>query len=383
MQSESLFDQLVDRRGTASLKWEKYGPGVLPMWVADMDFPSPPAVIQAIIERAEHGVYGYTLPPAALADAVISWLDRRYGWQIEPAWLVWLPGLVCGLNVVCRAVGNANDAVLTLTPIYPPFLSAPQNQQRILQTCPMTIAEGKPCIDFSCLENTVTSKTKLFLFCNPHNPCGRVFNRQELELTAEFCLRHDVIICSDEVHCDLILDADKHHIPLASLDPEIARRTITLMAPSKTFNLPGLGLSFAVISDAELRRHFKRAMEGIVPWPNLFGYAAALAAYRNGERWLEELLAYLRGNRDLLIRRISAMPALSCFPPEATYLAWIDARSLPVEDPHAFFLKAGVGLSDGVDFGAPRFLRMNFGCPRKLLEEALQSMAAALKELRP
>ncbi|MDZ7316566.1 MAG: PatB family C-S lyase [candidate division KSB1 bacterium] len=382
MERENIFDRLIDRRGTASLKWEKYPSQVLPMWVADMDFPSPPAVIQALIERARHGIYGYTLPPRDLPEVVMAWLHRRYGWQIEPDWLVWLPGLVCGLNIVCRAVGNAGDAVITLTPIYPPFLSAPQNQQRVLSTCQMHSTNGKSCIDFFQFERMLTPNTKLFLFCNPHNPTGRVFSREELERTAEVCLRHNLIICSDEVHCDLILDADKRHIPLASLDPEIARRTVTLMAPSKTFNLPGLGLSFAVISDLELRRQFKRAMEGIVPWPNLFGYTAALAAYRDGEEWLRELLIYLRGNRDLLVRRINAMPALSCYSPEATYLAWIDAQNLPVENPHDFFLRAGVGLSDGVDFGAPRFLRMNFGCPRKRLEEALQIMAAALNELQ-
>ncbi len=373
------FDTLIDRSTSASLKWDKYkGRDIIPLWVADMDFRSPQEVVQALHARVDHGVFGYTLPPETLTTAVISHLQQEYGWTIQQKWLVWLPGLVCGLNVACRAVGNAGDEVLVCTPNYPPFMSAPVLSGRALITVPLIREGSRWAMDLEALERAITPRTRLFLLCNPHNPVGRVWTQAELSGLADLAERHDLIICSDEIHADLVLDTDKHHLPLAMLAPEITRRTITLHAPSKTFNIPGLGCSFAVISDPALRTSFQRAMDGIVPHVNLLGYAATEAAYRFGQPWRQQLLAYLRGNRDLVLQAVADMPGLSMTPVEATYLAWIDTRSAGMDTPEKFFEQAGVGLSGGAAFGLPGFARLNFGCPRSLLAEALQRMQRAL-----
>jgi len=373
------FDAPIDRRNSDSEKWDKYqGRDIIPLWVADMDFRSPPAVIDALHERVSHGVFGYTHPSEALTAAVLDHLDRDFGWQAEQEWIVWLPGLVCGLNVICRAMGTAGDAVATFVPVYPPFLSAPPLSQRTLITAPLHVRDGRWVPDMEAMERSVTPLTRLLLLCNPHNPAGRVWSREELLRFAELAERHDLVIGSDEIHAGLILDADMRHCPMAALSPDISRRTITLLAPSKTYNIPGLGCSFAVISDPGLRRDFRKAMGRIVPHVNIFGYTAALAAYRDGEAWRRELIAYLRGNRDLVAGEIARMPGLSMTPVEATYLAWIDARGTGIEQPARFFEEAGVGLSDGNDFGAPGFVRLNFGCRRELLGEALGRMARAL-----
>jgi cystathionine beta-lyase len=373
------FDAAVDRSGTGSEKWDKYaGRDVIPMWVADMDFRSAPAIIEALRRRVEHGVFGYTGAPAELADAVTAMLEREYGWRVDCSWLVWLPGLVSGLNVACRAVGEDGDEVVTLVPVYPPFLKAPRNSRRGLVKVPLSEQANRWSIDFDRLEAAVTPRTRLFLLCNPHNPVGRVFSRHELARLAEICLRRGVTVCSDEIHCGLVLDRDKNHVPTAALDPEVARRTITLMAPSKTFNIPGLGCSFAVVPDEELRRRFRASMAGIVPMLNPFGYAAALAAYRECGEWHSALLDYLRANREELRRGIRSMPGLAMAPVEGTYLAWIDVRRTELADPVGFFEQGGVGLQDGREFDGAGFVRLNFGCPRATLREALARMAAAL-----
>jgi cystathionine beta-lyase len=373
------FDTPIDRRATASLKWDRYGErDILPLWIADMDFRSPPAVIAALHERVEHGVYGYTHAPPALLDTIVARLGVRYGWTIEPDWIVWLPGLVSGLNVTCRAIGEDGDDVLTLTPIYPPFLEAPAQQRRRLATVALRQDRQRWTIDFERLEAAVTPRTRLLMLCNPHNPVGRVYTREELTRLAAFADRHNLTICSDEIHCDLVLDTDKSHTPIATLDHAIAARTITLMAPSKTFNLPGLGCGFAVIANEALRRCFKQAMAGIVPYVNAFGYTAALAAYRNGGDWHETLLSYLRGNRKFLAEAISALPGLAMAHVEATYLAWIDARALDLDNPARFFERAGIGLSDGTDFAAPGFVRLNFATSRSQLEAAVERLRTAL-----
>ena len=226
-----------------------------------------------------------------------------------------------------------------------------------------------------------TQSSDLFMLCHPHNPVGTVFNREELDRFAQWTLERDLYVCSDEIHCDLLLEPGLEHIPLASIGPEIADRTITLMAPSKTFNLPGFGCSFAIISNGELRRKFKKAISGIVPDPPAMGFTLAETAYRTGEPWRLELLGYLKGNRDFALEELGRITGLTAYPPEATYLMWIDARELPVENAHSFFEKAGVGLSDGKDFGSPGFLRMNLGCSRDLLVQALERMTVACKDL--
>lgn len=379
--SQSLydFDQPIDRRRTGSEKWNRYADrDIIPLWVADMDFASPPAVLDALHERIDHGVFGYTAPGEGVRQAVIDHLQRDFAWTVGAKELVWLPGLVTGLNVLCRAVGARGDAVLTCSPIYPPFLSAPRLSERELLDVPLVQQGQRWQFDFAALEAAITPRTRLLLVCNPHNPVGRVWSRPELERLATFARRHALVIGSDDIHAGLVLDPDKHHIPIASLDPEIAERCITLLAPSKTYNIPGLGCSFAVISNPQLRRSFKQAMGRIVPHVNTLGLTAAEAAYRHGEPWRQELLAYLRGNRDLVMQAVAAMPGLTMAPVEATYLAWIDTRARGIAAPGRFFEDAGVGLSDGKDFGAPGFVRLNFGCPRPLLVEALQRMRLAL-----
>jgi len=374
------FDAPVDRRGTSSEKWDKYrGRDIIPLWVADMDFRSPPAVLEALHERVDHGVFGYTGVPPSLVAAVCTALAGGYGWEIHPEWLVWLPGLVTGLNVACRAVGSDGDEVLTFTPVYPPFLSAPTLSRRVCTRVPLCGDANRWFIDRDLLERTITPRTRLLLLCNPHNPVGRVWTAEDLAYLATLAECHDLIICSDEIHAGLVLDTDKRHIPIAALSPDIARRTITLQAPSKTYNVPGLGCSFAVISDQGLRRAFRSAMGRIVPHVNLFGYTAAEAAYRCGEPWRQTLLAYLRGNRDLVAGAIAAMPGLCAAHVEATYLTWIDTRAAGIEQPGRFFEAAGVGLSDGADFDGSGFVRLNFGCSRALLAEALGRMRRALE----
>lgn len=352
------------------------------MWVADMDFSAPPVVLEALGSRLAHGVFGYPRVTDDVRDAVLLHLKRDLGWSVAPEWLVWLPGLVTGLNVCCRAVGESGDAVVTATPIYPPFMSAPKLSDRQLQTVPLTTAHDEWCWDLEALAAATDARTRLLMLCNPHNPVGRVWRKDELEALALMAERHDWIICSDDIHCELLLEPGVRYTPIATLSPEVARRTITLLAPSKTYNIPGLGAAFAVIPDAALRRRFERVVAGIVPHINVLGYTAMAAAYRHGVPWRDALLDHLRGNRDYLTSALNKVPDLKLQTPEATYLAWIDASGLdlPVGQSAArFFEAAGVGLSPGEDFlpGATDHVRLNFGCTRATLDEAIRRITKA------
>lgn len=389
------FETVLPRLGTDSQKWQKYPDrDILPMWVADMDFRSSPAILQALRERVDHGVFGYARPVKATVDAVVSACAARYGWVIDPAWIVWLPGLVCGLNVTAQAFAEPGEEVLCLTPVYPPFMTAPRNSGRVpravslvLREGPTGQADGRWEIDWAALEAAVTPRTRLFFLCNPHNPVARVFRREELVRLAEFCARHGLVLCSDEIHCDLILDPELPHLPTALVAPEHAARTVTLMAPSKTYNVPGLGTSFAIIPDPALRARFTRATAGIVAEVTCLGFAACEAAYRDSEDWRQGLLATLRGNRDRLLEALRGgeLPGVRLAAPiEATYLAWLDVSALQLADPIAHFEAHGVGLSECVFFGAPKgtHVRLNFGCPRATLDEGLRRMAAACRAAR-
>ena len=377
-----LFDQVPERRGTNSLKWDKYDdPDIIPMWVADMDFRCPPEVIAAAEQTVALGNFGYGKPSPELIEIVVARMQEQYDWSIDPRWIVWLPGMVCAFNAALRASGQPGDDVLTAVPVYPPFLSAPDNFEQNLITADLALNNERWSLDFDALEAAVTDRTRNLLLCHPHNPVGTVFTREELERLAAFCQRHDIVACSDEIHCEMLLDEDARHYPLASLSPEIADRTITLMAPSKTFNLPGFGCSFAIISNNDLRTSYKKACAGIVPDPPAMGFTLAEAAYRHGEPWRLELMTYLRSNRDFALERLSSMSGLKPFRNAATYLTWIDARGLGMEDPCSFFEKHGVGLSNGRDFGSPGYLRLNLGCTRSLLSKGLDRMAAAIAAL--
>ena len=375
------FDATPDRHDSASSKWEKYGDrDIIPLWVADMDFRTAPCIIEMLSERVRHGIFGYTQPPAELPRAIEQALARDFDWTIDPDWLVWMPSLVVGLNVVSRAFAEQGEEILTAVPIYPPFLSAPRNADRVTVTAPLLDQEGRWLWDFDALERAVTKKTRTLLLCSPHNPTGRVWSADELHTLATFCDRHNLVLVSDEIHSGLVLDRDKKHIPIASLG-DVADRTVTLLSASKTFNLPGLGCAFAIVPNAQLRAKLQRTMRGIVHHVGALGYFATLAAYRDGKSWQLALLDYLRDNRDLVEARLSSLPGIRTWHVEATYLAWIDGRALPVKDPATFFEDAGVGLYDGALFDAPGFLRLNFACSRSLLVKALDRIQSAVDSL--
>lgn len=376
-----VFDQLPNRHGTGSLKWQKYAcQDILPLWVADMDFPSAPEIIEALQHRTAHSVFGYTVPYEDVENAALDYLQRVHGYKVQREALVWVPGLVPALNVACAAYGEPGDAIMATTPVYPPFLSAPKNRHRHLVTTALRLDErDRWSFDWDAMEASVTPRTRLFLLCNPHNPVGRVFDEDELRRVGDFCIKHNLVLCSDEIHCDLILDPNAHHRCIATLSPEIAERTLTLMAPSKTYNIPGLACAFAIIENPHLRTTFQRAAVGFITEVNCLGYAACAAAYRYGEPWRQALLTYLRGNRDYLYDYLAAhLPQIKLHPMEATYLAWLDVRGLGLQHPAAHFEANGVGLSDGALFGDTNFLRLNFGCPRSVLEQALERIRKAL-----
>jgi len=381
------LDTCIDRRCTESSKWRHYGPDVLPMWVADMDFPSPEPVVRALRERVEHGIYGYGIEPVELREVLVERLQQLYGWQVSPEAFVFLPGVVIGLNLACHALATPGEGVLVQTPVYPPILRAHTHAGLTGDEMELTREpDGRYTVDWEAFERAITPRTRLFALCNPHNPVGRVFERGELERMAAIGLRHDLFICSDEIHCDLLFPGHPHR-PIASLSAEVEARTVTLMAPSKSYNIAGLHCAFAVIPNPELRARYTAARRGLVGSPSILAYAAALAAYRDGEPWLTEVLRYLEANRDLL-RQYAAehLPGIGVGPVEGTYLAWLDCRGAGLaESPHAFFLRqARVAVNDGLDFGrgGEGFVRLNFGCPRSQLLDALQRMAAALAGLK-
>jgi len=378
------FDRIIDRRAVPGEKWSRYADrDVIPMWVADMDFAAPQPILDAIRRRLEHPVLGYTDAWPSLEQAVVEGIARDHGWRIEPDWLLWLPGMISAFNVACRATGHDGDGVFTATPIYPPFLGAPANNRRRLQQAALVRGAQRWEWDWDAVEQALDPGSRLFMLCNPHNPVGRVFDRQELTRIAEICAARDLTICSDEIHCGLVLDDDKPHVPIASLDESVAARTITLMAPSKTWNIPSLYCAFAIIPDAGLRRRYRHAMRGIVPHTNLLGLVATEAAYRDCDDWRRRLIAYLRDNRARVAQGLEGLDGLHPTLPEATYLAWLDLREWQrvhsIEDLHGHFERAGVGLSDGRGFGAPGFLRLNFGCPATRLEAGLERMRRAMR----
>jgi cysteine-S-conjugate beta-lyase len=377
------FDSLIDRYHSDSIKWHQYDQDVLPMWVADMDFRSPEPVIQALLERVQHGCFGYGIEPQELREVIVDRLMQRYLWEVAPEQLVFVPGVVTGFNLACRVFASPGDGVLVQTPVYPPILQAPGLGGLARHEMELTRQpDGQYLVDCDLFERAITDRTRIFILCNPHNPVGRVFRRDELERMAGVCLRHNMLICSDEIHGDLVLGGSRH-TPIASLDPEIAEHTITLMAPSKTFNIAGLQCSVAIIPNETLRKRFDAARMGLIPSVDVFGFTAALAAYRHGQPWLDKVLGYLEDNRDFLLRSVAqTLPGIRMSKPEGTYLAWLDCREANIQgNPQQFFLNtAHVAMNDGVEFGrgGEGFVRLNFGCPQPMLAESLGRMASAL-----
>ncbi|NLT42418.1 MAG: putative C-S lyase, partial [Anaerolineae bacterium] len=372
------FDTPINRRGTDCLKWDTCAEDVLPLPVADMDFVAPEPVLRALQERLNHGVFGYSCEPAELREVIVDRLWERYGWSVSPEALLFLPGVIAGFNLACRTTAPPGTGILMQPPVYPPILGSPANHGLRRLEAPLVRGDGgRYQVDWGAFDR-LAAEAHLFILCNPHNPVGRVFTRAELEQMAEVCLRHDLTVCSDEIHCDVIFSGS-HHMPLASVHPEIARRTITLMAPSKTFNIPGIHCAFAVIPDADLRERYAKARAGMVGAPGVLGYAAGLAAYRDGDEWLAQALAYIEANRDFLVEFVERrLPGVTVSPVEGTFLAWLDCRESGIEgSPAQFFLqKARVALGDGAAFGKPGegFARLNFACPRVTLTEGLDRM---------
>jgi cystathionine beta-lyase len=385
------FDVVIDRRGSDSAKWNWFAPDVIPLWVADMDFRVPDPVLRVLHEKVEHGIFGYEMASTALLEAVCVRMKKLYDWTVLPEQVVTLPGLVTGIHVATRAICAPGESVLVQPPVYPPFLDVAKNMQVERQLAPLRdVHTGSTLhyeIDFEVFENAITNTTRLFILCNPHNPTGQVYSRDDLTRLSEICQRQGLIICSDEIHSELLLDTPRH-TPIATLSPEIADRSITLIAPSKTFNLAGLFCSFAIIPNADLRQKFNQAMTGIVPHTNSLGLAAAHAAFTEGDEWLGQLLPYLKRNRDVMVDYVTEhLPGIATTVPEGTYLAWLDCREaiaqgLLPQSPQQFFLdQAKVGLNDGSAFGpgGEGFVRLNFGCPRVTLVEGLNRMSAAMK----
>jgi len=376
----SIFDEYIDRRDSKSDKWDKYkGTDIIPMWVADMDFKAPTAVIEAMEERVKHGVFGYTPLDDETLEAFIDFVKRHYNWEIKKEWILYSYGVVISMNFTCKAIGS-KDVIIT-TPIYPHFYKAPKNAGSRTIEVPLVEKNNRWCVDFEKFEDSITKECKLFMLCNPHNPGGTVFTKEELERFADIAKRHDLIVCSDEIHADLILNPDVKHIPIASLNEDIAQRSITLLAPSKTFNIAGLKSSFVIIPNDSLRRAYKKEMTGLVDDPNILATVATKVAYKECDDWLSSLREYLRENLKIVQEFVAKNPKLKLLNQDATFLAWIDVSALGLQNPYEYFLTYGVGLSDGEPFGNKSFIRLNFGTDKNTLKKALDRMQKAIDSL--
>jgi len=377
----SFFDTPVTRRATGSLKWDRRS-DLDPFWVADMDFTSAPEIIEAIRSRVDHGVFGYALPHQSLVDALQEYLVSRLGVTVPENQIVHLGGLVPALSLAARAFGKPGDRLMTATPVYPPFLGIHHDASMELLTTDHIEVDGRWTFDWEAMEAQVTANTKIFVLSNPQNPLGRVYTGEEITRLASFCEKHDLILLSDEIHCDLVLnEARTPHFSALNLEPELRDRTITLLSPSKTYNIAGLGYACAVIPNDRIRRRFDAARGHTLPEINCIAYYAAEAAYRHGEPWRQELLSYLRQNKKLLTNTLrEKIPGVKIPEIEATYLAWIDCRELEVDQPIQKAEQAGLFLSDGAFFGHGRCIRMNFGTQTDRLAKALDQLVTALTE---
>jgi len=378
------FDQVFDRHATGSTKWSRYPADVLPMWVADMDFAAPPVIIQALQKRLEHPLLGYSVPQDNLRDAIVADLWNKFAWRVKPSELVFLPGVESGFNMALKALVQPQQNVVVQTPNYPPLRHAPGNWGlNTVELAFVAQADGSYATPLDALRESLNGGGALLL-SNPHNPLGKVFPREELQAVADICLAQDAWIISDEIHAELCFDG-RVHIPTASLSPEIAKRTITLMSASKAYNIAGLKTSFMIIQDPALLARVNHARCGMVDSVNPLGLEATRVAYSEAGPWLTEMLAYVQGNRDYLVDAVrTRLPGVSINVPQGTYLAWLDCSALGLADPQQFFLEqAKVGLSAGLDFGdqSKQFVRLNFGCPRALLEEGIQRIENSLTSL--
>lgn len=384
------FDEVIERRGTDSVKWDGmknvWGrDDLFPLWIADTDFRTPPCVMDALRKRLEHEVLGYTFACDEWYEAIVSWLHRRHGWDIEREMLAFVPGVVRGQAFALKCFTKPGDKVMVMSPVYPPFFQVTERLEREVVYSPLDLRDGRFEIDFERFRRDIRGCGALIL-CNPHNPGGRVWEVEELRQIAEICRENRVLVISDEIHADLTLPPCKHH-PFATVSEAAARGALTLMAPSKAFNMPGLGSSYAVIVDEEIRNRFRKYMEaGDFCEGHLLAYIGTIAAYTQGEEWLEQMLDYLKGNIDFTENFLKErIPGIAMMHPQASYLVFLDCRAwgLPQEELIRLFVeKAHLALNDGSTFGKPGegFMRLNIGCPRSVLEQALRQLEAAVKE---
>lgn len=374
------FDQVISRASTNSSKWNKFAADVLPMWVADMDFAAPPFILDALKSRIDHPILGYTDHPASLNEAFQGWLDYHFGWKIHDAWQVWLPGVVPALNLACQTL-EASSEIIIPTPVYHPFLALAKNASLKEVRVPMRQVDGHWSIDFDTLQASVTPRSRMILICNPQNPTGRCYNEAELHELASFVINNNLILVSDEIHCNIILGTHgqhhsiQHH-PIAALVPELLERTISLYSASKVYNIPGVSSAVAVIADSALRQRFINARKGLIPGIGPLGFVAAECAFRDRSNWIPELTQYLRGNLEYLREQLGNRLT----PLEGTYLAWINVADQQLENAEQHFAHHGLGISPGAQFGEASHIRLNFGCPRSTLAEGLRRFKLALQE---
>ncbi len=375
------FDKILDRKNKGFVKWDKYvGKDIIPMWVADMEFKSCNFIIKRLRQKINEGMFGYSYPPKEAYEAVIVYEKRMHDWEIEKEWIIFVPGLVSSIHAIINIFTKRNQNVLTFLPIYPPFIQAPKLFKRKLKGYFLKQNNNSFIVDFDMLKNDLEKKDKLFMLCNPHNPTGKIFSKEELFKISEIAKENNLLVVSDEIHCDLILDKNKKHIPFATVSDFALQNSITMHAPSKTYNIAGLNTAFLIIPNKKLRKKFLNGVGETIPLVNVLGYQALIAAYNNCENWKHQLLEYLVLNRDIVYEFINSTKMLKMIKPDATYLAWIDATK--IKNPAKYFEKYGVGLSDGADFGQEGYVRLNFACPRAMLFEALNRIEKALSNLK-
>ena len=376
------FDQIIPRKDTQSTKWLKFSDeDVLPMWIADMDFACPSVITNAMTQRIDQGIFGYTDTPSDLTEVFVRKVYENTEWKIQDDWVVWIPGGVVGLNVSCKTVLAPGEMAMVPSPIYAPFTEAPENMERGFVKNYLVDSKGRLEFDLEAIETILTEDTKMFFLCNPHNPGGTVFSKQEIEKISSICEERKIIVCSDEIHSDLILEEGLKHVPFASLNKYNEEHSITIMGPCKTYNLAGFPIAAAIIPNEELREDFVRNTKGIVAHIDSLAFVAAEAAYSKADIWHSELLDYLKFNRKILSERINKIEGISLKGPEAGFLAWIDCRNSEISNPAEFFInEAKVGVHDGAWFGNKDYVRLNFGCPSSLLEDAISRIEKAFSQ---
>ena len=378
---KTLFDQVIDRQRSGSLKWDKYSNDVLPMWVADMDFAVAEPIQNALIERLSHPVYGYTVPSDAFKQAIVGHLKREYDWTVDTDWLVFLPGVVTGLAVSCRAFCLDDDKIMVNPPIYHHFYDSHEGKRQSLVKVPLQNQQQRWTYDLDGMRAACADGLAMIMMCTPHNPTGTVFTQAELQQVGDMCAEYDMMMISDEIHGDLVIDKKSKHIPTAVACPEHADRIVTLMSASKTWNLAGLNASFAIVSNSSMREKFVSACQSIVPPTPPLAMVATQAAYDAGGPWRKTLLSYLWDNYQIIESELRSIQGLRLEPLQATYLAWVDATELGLEKTADYFEQHGVGLSSGEQFGQAHYVRINFACPASVLREGLSRIRAAADAL--